>query len=735
MQAHADLWGLRRSRAGERAPRLRALRSTGPRGRWSVGRRALVMLLAVGCLFGCRNAQTPPASTSAAATTPTVLSEADRAGGAKGADLVRFQALPAYSEPDWVTRNYVARGLLPPVAQRLPREPLVFGPAAMPDGPGVYGDVLRQVTGGRPEGWNYSAGQSQGWGGIDIGTMECLTRTGPLFLEDRKALEPLPNLARSWTWSRDGRQLTMELVEGAKWSDGQPFTSDDVMFYWRDNVLDPNVSPLNGANADSFGHGTTLEALGPYRIRWTFKQPFSRDYLYQMAYGKFCPGPAHVLRPQHPRYNPSNSYQDYKLAFPARRMNFPTMGAWVVTAYRPDDILILRRNPYYWKVDAQGRQLPYLDEVQYRLLGWNDRDVQVIAGGSDLANLESPSSFVEAMRGAARPGAGYRVAFGPRTLAYSVLMNLSGKGWGEPDPRGQAVRNLNRTQAFRQAVSLAMDRVALGATQVRGPFVKPYAGGLLASSPFYDAAATRTYAHDVKQARALLAGIGLVDRDGDGYVNYPPEVMHGGNVTIILTASPDTITERTLAEGVQLFARDAGLKVVLRFASGPQRDALTASGQFDWVLSRNETTELITVVQGASALAPMGPHTHKFHRAGPSGELDLLPYETEMVRLTEAFIRTDNGAERQRLMSRYQSISTTQVNEVGLIQFPGGVMIDKRFANVPPGTPTIMFNWAEDALMRERLFVPTARQSHYELLPGRLPGCFACSAPAKGGGR
>ena len=62
-------------------------------------------------------------------------------------------------------------------------------------------------------------------------------------------------------------------------------------------------------------------------------------------------------------------------------------------------------------------------------------------------------------------------------------------------------------------------------------------------------------------------------------------------------------------------------------------------------------------------------------------------------------------------------------------------MIDKRFANVPAGTPTIMFNWAEDALMRERLFVPTARQSHYELLPGRLPGCFACSAPAKGGGR
>jgi len=695
---------------------------------WRILGAALIALVISGC------GESEPAR-SATPIAPSVELDTGRpVRGVRPADLVRFQALPAYSEPDWVTRNFVAKGRLPPVQERLPREPLVFGSAAMPDGQGVYGDVLRQITGGRPEGWNYSAGQSQGWGGVDIGTMECLTRTGPLFLVDREALEPLPNLAKAWTWSRDGLQLTMDLVEGAKWSDGHPFTSDDVMFYWLDNVLDPNVSPLNGASDDSFGPGTKLEALGRYKIRWTFKRPFPRDYLYQMAYGKFCPGPAHVLRPQHPRYNRANSYQDYKQAFPASRMNFPTMGAWVVTEYRPDDILILRRNPYFWKVDASGRQLPYLDEMQYRLLGWNDRDVQVIAGGSDLANLESPASFVEAMRGAAKPGAGYRVAFGPRTSAYSVLMNLSGNGWGEPDTRGQALRNLNRQQAFRQAITMAMDRKSLGQTQVGGPFIKPYAGGLLASSPFYDAQATRMFDHNPSAARALLSSIGLVDRDGDGYVNYPPDVLKGENVTAILTASPDTITERTLAEGVLLFARDAGLRVVLRFASGPQRDALVASGQFDWVLARHDTTELTTVVQGADALAPMGPYTHKFHRAGPNGDLDLLPYESEMVRLTKAFIATDNKAKRRQLMSRYQLVSTEQVNAVGLIQFPGGLLINKRIANVPPGTPTIMFNWEEYALMRERLFVPKARQSRHELRPGTLPGCFACR-PSAGRGK
>src|SRR5438132_1544181 len=85
------------------------------------------------------------------------------------------ETLDAYHEPDWVTEDFVRKGLLPPVGERLPKEPLVFKTGAMPDGIGVYGDALRHVTGGRPEGWNFMAGQSQGWGGVDIGTMECLT--------------------------------------------------------------------------------------------------------------------------------------------------------------------------------------------------------------------------------------------------------------------------------------------------------------------------------------------------------------------------------------------------------------------------------------------------------------------------------------------------------------------------------------------------------------------------------
>ena len=92
--------------------------------------------------------------------------------------ILEFKALPEYHEPDWVTEKFVKTGKLPPVAERLPKEPLVFKTGNMPDGIGVYGDTMRHVIGGRPEGWNYWAGQTQGWGGIDIGLSECLTRTG-----------------------------------------------------------------------------------------------------------------------------------------------------------------------------------------------------------------------------------------------------------------------------------------------------------------------------------------------------------------------------------------------------------------------------------------------------------------------------------------------------------------------------------------------------------------------------
>ena len=280
-------------------------------------------------------------------------------------DIYEYKALPSYSEPAWVTA-FVEAGKLPPLAERLPAEPLVFKTANMPDGPGVYGDVMRHVIGGRPEGWNYWAGQSYGWGGIDHGLVECLTRSGPLFTINPTDLLPFPNLAKSWEWSEEGMSLTVHLVEGAKWSDGDPFDTEDIAFFWDDIVMDPEVTPLMGSSPENYGAGTTLEVIDAYTFKFNVTSPFPESLLYAMGHGNFCPGPSHVLKPLHPKYGGA-SYEAFHDAIPSDKMNLPTLGAWVVVEHRPDDIVVTRRNPYYWKVDETGQQLPYLNEVQYRL--------------------------------------------------------------------------------------------------------------------------------------------------------------------------------------------------------------------------------------------------------------------------------------------------------------------------------------------------------------------------------
>ncbi len=637
-----------------------------------------------------------------------------------GSDILEFKALPEYHEPDWVTKNFVDKGKLPPVKDRLPKEPMVYKTANMIDGIGVYGDTMRHVIGGRPEGWNYTAGQSQGWGGIDIGLSECLTRTGPLFQVKAEGMEPLPNLARGWEWSEDGHKLTMHLIEGAKWSDGEPFSSDDVMFYWTDNVLDPNVSPLNGATQETFGEGTTLEAMDANTVVWTFKDAFPKQYLYNMAYGTFCPGPAHVLKPQHPKYS-KNTYEQYKNAFPPEFMNMPVMGAWVPVEYRPDDIVVMRRNPYYWKVDEAGNQLPYLNEMHYKLSTWSDRDVQAVAGAGDFSNLEQPENFVESLKRAASDDAPARLQFGPRLIGYNLYMNFSANGWGEPDARGQAVRELNRNEDFRKAVTMAIDRKKLGEALVKGPFTAIYPGGISSGSSFYDRESTMYYGYDLDGARKELEKAGLKDTDGNGIVNYPADILAGKDVEITLLTNADYGTEKNLAEGVIAQMEPLGIRVILNSLDGKTRDATASSGKFDWMIARHGP-ELASVVQNTVSLAPTGPKAAWQHRAPESGQLDLMPFEQELVDTVNAFIKSNDPAEQAALMKKYQKISTTHINGVGLTEYPGALIINKRFSNIPAGAPIFMFNWAEDNIIRERLFVAAEKQGDYELHKNSLPG-------------
>ena len=630
-------------------------------------------------------------------------------------DIQEFKALDGYSEPSWVTENFVNAGKLPPVEERLPEEPLVFKTGDMPDGTGVYGDTLRHVIGGRPEGWNWQAGQAQGWGGISYQMYECLTRTGPLFRVNADELEPLPNLARSWEWSEDGRELTMRLVEGVKWSDGDPFDAEDVMFYWDDHILDTNIAPQGGATRESFGANTTLEMVDPHTIKWTFEEEKPTGVLYEMAFGKFCPGPSHVMKPEHPKYS-DNSYEDYKNAFPPEMVPWPVLGSHAPTLYRADDIIVMRRNPYYWKVDEAGNQLPYVDEVQYKLSTWSDRTVQAVAGSGDWSNMENANNYVAALQRSAEDDAPARLEFGPRIIGFNLEPNYATTGWGNPDERASRVRELNRNLDFRKAVTTAIDRQNLGQSLVKGPFTAIYPGGIYPDTIFYDRESTVYYPFDIDGAKASLEAAGLTDTDGDGIVNFEG----GGNVEITLLV-PNRDTERTLAEGVVAMMERLGLRVIPDIVDDNQFAAKRDGGQFDWMIRRGEK-EFNTVIQDASRLAPIGPQTSWNHKAaGADGQVELMDFEGDLVDIVRKAIATNDNAERAELMKDFQKTFTQNVYGIGLANYPGALIVNKRFRNVTPGTPILAFQWAEDGAIRERMYVPEEEQGDFELQPGTLP--------------
>ena len=204
-------------------------------------------------------------------------------------------------------------------------------------------------------------------------------------------------------------------------------------------------------------------------------------------------------------------------------------------------------------------------------------------------------------------------------------------------------------------------------------------------------------------------------------MNFPEGTAGGGNVEITLLANGDYATDKNLAEGVVAMMEQAGIRVIPNVLSGNDRDAAQYSGRFDWMIRRSDP-ELITVVQNTAALAPVGPATSWNHRAGEDGTVDLLDFEKGMVDAVNAFIASDDPEERIQLMKDYQKLYTENLYGIGLTQYPGALIINKRFSNIPPGAPIFMYNWAEDNIIRERVFVATDQQADHELFPGTLPG-------------
>jgi len=637
--------------------------------------------------------------------------------------IVQYKALPEYHQAPSLDK-FVADGTLPEVKDRLPKEPAVYMKTGMKDGIGEYGDLWRGFSACPTAGYNYMANVSMGWFGIESYTVHygALVKTGPLFRADQD-IEPMPEIAKSWDWSADGKQLTMHLIEGAKWSDGVPFNADDVMFTWDGYIQDTNVNAPRSKDAWSWdGKFATLEKVDDYTVMFTFPVVKPFDAFYLMNEGNFDVMPAHQLKPLHPQWstaNPKPSYKDFTNALAPDHLPLVTMGPWVVTEYKTDELMIMRRNPYYWKVDEAGNQLPYLDEVQYRKgpsgIG---RDLCTIAGDCDHMNLENPSTFVQAMTAAQDPNSSFNVSWGPELLGYGVQFNYA-LNFGITDTdRDVAIRTLFRDLKFRQALSYATDRDGIAQSIMKGPFLRGWAGGLYPGAPDFDKSAVVYYPYDVASANTLLDEVGLKDTDGDGVREWTTGPMAGKPVVVQLGSSQDAKETQSVAEALVNQWGAIGIKVNMKVIDAQTWTDTLAAGTWDLYAFRGDQAFALPFTN-PNALAPVG-HNFNWHKDTEDKPREPMDFEKQLVDIVNKYKSTFDAAERKTLLTQYNNIFTQNVYDMGVFVGRYGLGTAKRVKNIADGTPVFLYTWVEDSILLDQVWSPKAAQ-----LPENRPDTIA----------
>jgi peptide/nickel transport system substrate-binding protein len=634
-------------------------------------------------------------------------------------EMIVYKALDSYSQPEWMDA-LVANGTLPPVEERLPKEPQVFLVSGMSTGLGEYGDIWRDFSACPTEGWNLGAGQTQGWFGINIIYQEALLKTGPIWMRS-DSVDPFPNLAKSWEWSEDGFELTMHLIEGAKWSDGDPFDSKDVMFTWEHLILDPNVNHNTSRSSWQIdGEDVTLEAIDDYTIKFTFPVAFPLQLLYIMDDYDFYIAPEHVWAPLHPAFNADADYASFLNAKPPDALPPVTMGPWVAVEYKTDELMVLRRNPYYWKVDEAGKQLPYLEEVQFEKGTTGvGRTLNTLAGSGDHSNLENPSVFIETTKRAAEPDAHFYVEWGPETLGYWLEVNQSAT-YGVQDERDAALRELFRDVRFRRALSQAVDRDGVAQAVVRGPFLRAWPGGLYPGSPYFNRESVVYYPYSPDTSRTILADIGFEDTDGNGVLNWTDGPLAGEDLVIAMMSSEDQQGSTSIAEALVTLFGDIGIQINYRPLAGNVLSDLNEAGEWEMNVTRGGQNFAVPFTY-AQDLAPL-TDTFGWHRKAADEDRQLQPFEEELIAIVKEFQFEPDSTKRLEMMYEYNRIFTENVYNIGVVIGRYGLALAKRFNNVPVGSPCFLYQWTWGNVQPDQFWVSTEnRISGGEIYPETVP--------------
>lgn len=418
-------------------------------------------------------------------------------------------------------RTLVDAGLLPPVDERVGPEPCVVRGV---DGIGRYGGtwILAADTDSRTF--------------IDLErrlSATTLVRFSP------QGYPLVAHVAKSFQVSDDYREFTFQLRRGMRWSDGQPFTADDILYWWEFEANDKHIAQIPPPIMRIGGETGRIEKLGDYAIRFTFPKPngLFLPRLARFSGREIVGSPAHYLKQYHPAHGDrekldalraEHSLQGdvaaYRFVKQANNPDHPRLWPWICHRRSASPPFSFVRNPYYWMVDEQGNQLPYIDRVHTEVRA---REMIVVSAANGELSMQRDlpySSYTLLMR--ERERGHYEVLhwYPSRGSDFVINLNLNLRtDYGDPDLQREMANKhaLLNDKRFRQALSLAIDRQRIIDAEYHGQ-TKPAQNAPGPGSYFYEPTLLNSFTdYDPARANRLLDEAGLTGRDSEGHRTFP----------------------------------------------------------------------------------------------------------------------------------------------------------------------------------------------------------------------
>ena len=327
---------------------------------------------------------------------------------------------------------------------------------------------------------------------------------GKLVRVNRATQEVEPSLAEKWSVSTDNLTYTLTLRDGVSWSDGTPLTSADAVFSFQ-AVYDPKSQSILASSLLINGAPLKVSAPDARTVVVQYPAPFGPGI---RLLDNLTIVPKHKLQAALAAGKFSESWG---AGTPVA--DLVSIGPFILTRYLPGERLVFDRNPRYWKKDTAGQPLPYLDQIVFEIVpDQNAELVRLQSGELDMLQQQVRPEDIATLRPLVDQKKLQLLELGVGTDADAFFFNLRPAKWAK-DPRGAWMQR----KEFRQAISHAVDREAFANTVFLGAGVPVWGPITPGNKNWFSPNVTR-YPFSLERAKALLAGLGLANRDADEWL-------------------------------------------------------------------------------------------------------------------------------------------------------------------------------------------------------------------------